>query len=134
MRIGSPGSGWLAAGSWRRSSPACGPRVEVEDLPPARETLAAVGRRLGRSSRPGRADRGRGRGDRVLRLLTRAERDALGRDAIRFRVDRPVVVDVAAPTRSVPFWLADRGFVATGDRLRNEDGESPSTASRSPPG
>jgi len=101
----------------------CGPRVESEDLPTARDTIAAIGKRLGRSSDPIELTEVAARGDRVLRLLGREERDALGRNAIRFRVDRPVAVVVVAPIRSVPFWLADRGFVATGDRLRNEDGE-----------
>ncbi len=103
--------------------PACSPRAADEDLPPARETIAAVGKRLGRSVPPGDLTEIAARGDRVLQLLGRGERSALGRNAIRFRVDRPVEVVVAASTVSTPFWLADRGFVADGSRLRNEDGE-----------
>ena len=33
--------------------PACGPRVATEHLPTARETLAGVAKRLGRSKDPG---------------------------------------------------------------------------------
>lgn len=106
--------------------PACSPRVEVgvEDLPPARETVAAVGKRLGRLKAPGDLTEIAARGDRVLPLLTPGERSALARGAIRFRVDRPADLTVVAPVAPAPpFWLADLGFVATGDRLRNEDGE-----------
>jgi hypothetical protein len=116
-------SWWLAAWLLASMTTACGPRVEVEDLPPATETIAAVALRLGRAKAPGELTEAAARGERVLGLLTRDERWALGRNAIRFRVDRPVIVDIAAPSRSVPFWLADRGFAATGDRLRNEDGD-----------
>src|SRR4051812_32030033 len=99
------------------------PRVAVADLPPMREVVAAVGKRLGQELSPGELTRIVKRGDRVLARLTRAERWAMGRDAIRFRVDRRAGVGVAAPARSVPFWLADQGFARTGVRLRNEDGE-----------
>ena len=120
-----PGFGWWPiVAVWVGIIPACGPRATTEDLPTARATLASVGKRLGRSKNPVELTENLKRADRVLGLLTRDERDALGRNAIRFRVDRPTVVDIVAPVRSVPFWLADRGFVATGDRLRSEDGES----------
>src|SRR5208337_149812 len=33
----------------------------------------------------------------------------------------PVVVDVAAPSNTVPFWIADQGFVAIGATLSNAD-------------
>ena len=94
----------------------------VEYLPPMGETVAAVGKRLGREMNPVDLTGIARRGDRVLARLTRDERWALGRDAVRFRVDRRSVVDVAAPARSVPFWLRDQGFALTGVRLRNEDG------------
>ncbi len=109
---------------WLGVVPACGPRVATEDLPTARDTLAGVSKRLGRSMDPIELTGAAKRSDRVLRLLTRSERDALGRNAIRFRVDRPTVVSIVSPRRSTPFWLADRGFVATGAILRSEDGES----------
>ncbi len=104
--------------------PACGPTVAVEDLPPTAKTVEAIGIRLGRAKAPGELTAIAAKGDRALAQLTRAERSALARGAIRFRVDRPVIVDVVAPSRSAaPFWLADLGFRPTGDRLRNEDGE-----------
>ncbi len=103
--------------------PACGAPVAVEDLPPTAKTVEAVGLRLGRAKAPGELTTIAARGDRVLGSLTRAERSALARGAIRFRVDRPVIIDVAAPVRpSPPFWLADLGFRPTGDRLRTADG------------
>ncbi len=104
--------------------PACGPRVATEDLPTARETMLDVGRRLGRIKSPGELTEAAKRADRVLRLLSRSERDALARGAIRFRVDRPTVVSVATPARSAPFWLADQGFTLTGETLRDGEGES----------
>jgi hypothetical protein len=125
MRRERPGVGWWpVVAVWLGVIPACGPRVSTEALPSARETIAEVGKRLGRAKSPGELTEAARAGDRVLRLLARDERDALGRNAIRFRVDRPTVVDIAAPAGSVPFWLADRGFVATGETLHNEDGES----------
>ena len=104
--------------------PACGgPCVATEDLPTARETIIGVGKRLGRSKSPGELTEAARRGDRVLRLLNRDERDALGRNAIRLHVNRPAIVTIAAPSKAVPFWLADQGYTATGDKLRNADGE-----------
>ena len=116
--------GWPVVVAWLGLIPACGPRAATEGLPTPRETIAGVGKRLGRSKSPGELTEAAKRGDRVLSLLDRDERDALGRGAIRFRVDRPTVVSVAAPARAIPFWLADRGFIATGEKLRNEDGDS----------
>ena len=103
------------------SGPGCSPGVEIEDLPPARVTVDSVARRLGRLRAPGDLTEIAARTDRVLPLLTSRERSALARGAVRFRVDRPAVVTVVAAGEL--FWLRDLGFVATGDRLRNEDGE-----------
>ena len=61
------------------------------------------------------------RGPELLARLERSERAALGAGHLRFRVDRPVVVDVAAPMESAPFWLADRGFRETDLSLANPD-------------
>ena len=104
--------------------PSCVPRVATEDLPSARSTIIEVGKRLGRSRSPGELTEAVKRGDRVLTLLNRSERDALARSSIRFRVDRPTVVSVAVPARSSPFWLADQGFTATVERLWTVDGET----------
>ncbi len=98
--------------------PSCSRREPVEALPTPRETLAAAGQRLSRSLSPGDLSALSARGDRLLAALSPAERDALGRGYLRFRVDRPAVVDVAADARAVPFWLADQGFAPTGGRLR----------------
>jgi Purple acid Phosphatase, N-terminal domain/Calcineurin-like phosphoesterase len=123
MRRIRPGFAWWpVVAACLGSVPACGPRVAIEDLPTARETIARVGKRLGQAKAPGELTEAARDGDRVLRLLTRDERYALGRDAIRFRVDRPTIVDIAATVGSVPFWLADQGFVATSEKLRDEDG------------
>ena len=101
--------------------PACGSPVAPENLPPARQTMLEIARRLGRTRSPGDLTEAAKRGDRVLALLTRTERDALSRGAIRFRVDRPTVVTIATPKESAPFWLADQGFEATGETLRIDD-------------
>ncbi|WP_435010684.1 fibronectin type III domain-containing protein [Tundrisphaera lichenicola] len=113
-------SKWLIC--WVVAWGGCVPQVEVDQLPTARETITEVGQRLGRSISPGKLTEIVGRGDRVLGQLTHEERRALGRNAIRFRADRPVVVEVAAPENSPPFWLSDQGFDDTGDRLKNADG------------
>lgn len=46
-------------------------------------------------------------------LLTPSEREVLGSEHIRFRVNVPVIVTVAIETNltDVPFWLRQRGFV-----------------------
>ena len=95
----------------------CGRPVPVESLPLPRATLAATGQRLGRTLSAGDLTTLARRGDRVLEALTPAERDALARGYLRFQVDAPVVVTVAAPRGSEPFWLADQGFAATDLRL-----------------
>jgi hypothetical protein len=102
--------------------PACAARIPVEELPTPRQTLTAVGGRLGRSLPPRELGRAAARGHRLLKVLTRRERDALGRGLIRFRVDRPAFVEVAVPARSVPFWLDEQGFARTEIKLTNADG------------
>jgi hypothetical protein len=95
----------------------CAERVAVPDLPTPDVVLAEAGKRLARSLSIEDLTAIAARGDRVLAVLTRSERDALGRDAIRFRVDRPVVVAVAAHPGAVPFWLADQGFARSDTTL-----------------
>ena len=53
--------------------------------------------------------------------LSARERDSLGRGYLRFQTSVPVVVEVAAPTNTVPFWISDQGFAATGEMLTNPD-------------
>jgi hypothetical protein len=93
-----------------------------DDFPSTRETLRRIGRRLSGvcSERELTAIASRGR--ELLARLEWSERRALGGGYLRFRVDRPVAVDVAAPEASVPFWLPDRGFREVGISLVNPDG------------
>ena len=98
--------------------PACSARVPVEELPDPRATLEEAGKRLSRSRSVDELTALATRGERVLAALTRRERDALGRGALRFRVDRPAIVEVAAREGSIPFWLADQGFVKTHSTVR----------------
>jgi hypothetical protein len=100
------------------SSPSSTP---VEQLPSVEATLQAVGRRLSRSLSADELSRLATRSGELLGKLTAAERDALGRGYLRFRVDRASVVDVAVPSRSIPFWIADQGFTATGWTLTHPD-------------
>lgn len=92
----------------------CTPRVAVEDLPTADATLVSVGKRLGRTLSAGELTAIASRGDRILRALTAGERDALARGYLRFRIDRPSGVFVAAPRGSSLFWLNDQGFRPAG--------------------
>ncbi len=90
-------------------------------FPSTREVLRNVGRRLSGKCSERDLTAIASRGQDLLARLEPAERSVLGEDYLRFRVDRPVVVDVAAPDDSVPFWLADRGFAETGLSLVNPD-------------
>ena len=102
--------------------PGCSERDAVEVPPAPRAVLVESGKRLARSHSIEDLTALAARGDRVLAALTRSERAALGRGALRFRVDRPVVITVAAPPRAVPFWLADRGFQPRRDEPLGVDG------------
>ncbi len=88
----------------------------------ADEALVAVGKRLGKVLSPEDLTRVGDDEARLVRSLTKAERRSLGRDYLRFRVDRPVVVDVAVPGDRPPFWLRDLGFVADGRTIEGPDG------------
>jgi hypothetical protein len=88
----------------------CSDRAPVEDLPTPEAVLAAAGKRLSRSLSAGDLTTLAAHGDRVLGALTVAERDALARGYVRFRLERPADVFVAAPRGSVPFWLVDQRF------------------------
>jgi hypothetical protein len=89
---------------------ACSRPVPVENLPAVEETMAAVGRRLSRVLSAEELGVLATRGDLLLGRLIRGERAALARGACRFHVDHAVVLDVAAPSGSIPFWLDDLGF------------------------
>ncbi|MHB1560721.1 MAG: purple acid phosphatase family protein [Isosphaeraceae bacterium] len=92
-----------------------------DPLPSPRETMRGAGVRLSRMYSERVLTAVASRGPELLARLTASERRALSEGYCRFDVDRPVVVDVAAPADATPFWLADRGFVATGHLLTNDD-------------
>jgi hypothetical protein len=99
----------------------CGPGVDVGSLPAPEQTLTSAGKRLSGTLSVADLSAIARRGDRVLASLTRAERDALARGLVRFRVDRPVEVLVAYPRGSAPFWLTDQGFRPAGISLRDPE-------------
>jgi acid phosphatase type 7 len=103
----------------------CWTEPSLDELPPTRETLRSIGRRLSRCCSERDLTAIATRGDLVLDRLRPSERTALAIGYLRFRVDAPVVVDVAVPANSIPFWIADRGFRPTGLVL-----ESPGTSWR----
>jgi len=84
--------------------------------PSSEETLRTIGRRLSGTCSERDLTAMATRGPAILDRLERPERSALGRGYLRFQVDRAVVVDVAVPTGSVPFWLADRDFARRASR------------------
>lgn len=92
-----------------------------DPLPSARETMRGAGVRLSRMYSERELTSVATRGPELLARLTGSERRALGEGYCRFDVDRPVIVDIAAATDAPPFWLADRGFVATGLSMTNDD-------------
>ncbi|MGP0068034.1 MAG: metallophosphoesterase [Isosphaeraceae bacterium] len=85
------------------------------------ESLRTIGRRLSDSWSERDLTAIATRGPAILDQLKPAERAALGRGYLRFHVDRPVCVEVAAPIDSVPFWVSDRRFRETGRSLVNPD-------------
>jgi hypothetical protein len=91
------------------------------DVATPKDTLREVGRRLSRSRSASDLSRLALDGRAVLKRLLPPERASLALGYLRFKVDEPVVVDVAVPARSVPFWLADQGFRVTALALENPD-------------
>lgn len=85
-------------------------------------TLDAIGRRLSHSYSETKLTSLSAHAPALLETLTGRERQALARGELRFQIPRPLVVEVAAPESSVPFWIQDQGFVPTGLTLRNQDG------------
>jgi hypothetical protein len=90
-------------------------------LPEVRQTLEAIGRRLSRSMSEARLTEVAQHGSKVLAALSPSERDILARGYLRFQSRVPLIVEVAAPESSVPFWVRDLGFEPTGLSLVNED-------------
>jgi hypothetical protein len=101
----------------------CQAQRPIESLPDVATTLEVVGQRLSRTLSESKLTAVAGHGPDLLALLKASERDVLGRGYLRFHTDVPVVVEVAAPARSIPFWLSDQGFRSTGVALVNEDGD-----------
>ncbi len=89
--------------------------------PTTRETLQAIGLRLSRLKSERELTAIATRGDQLLAVLDPRERAALARGYLRFKVECPVVVDVAVPVKSVPFWVGDQGFQPTDLVLDNTD-------------
>ncbi|HKI19021.1 MAG TPA: phosphohydrolase, partial [Isosphaeraceae bacterium] len=93
----------------------------LDQIPTTRKTLQAIGLRLSRSKSELELTAIATRGDKLLAVLDPRERAALARGYLRFKVEFPVVVDVAVPVRSVPFWIGDQGFQPTHLVLDNTD-------------
>ena len=104
-------------------STSCTPRTPVDRLPSVEETLAGAGKRLSRTHSIDDLTRIATRQERVLALLNDRERDVMARGLVRFQIDRPADVYVAAPRQSVPFWIEDQGFEPT--PLTMADSETP---------
>jgi acid phosphatase type 7 len=94
---------------------------QLDRLPAPRETLTAIGRRLSQNYSERDLTTIASRGELILGRLEPEQRAALARGYLRFQVDAPVIVDVAVPAHSIPFWIADQGFQATNLRLENCD-------------
>ncbi len=97
-------------------------RTTTDDHLSAREAIRRAGIRLGGFESERHLTAMATREADLLARLDPDERSALGSGYLRFRVDRPAIVDVAAPEGSAPFWLADRGFRETERSLTNRDG------------
>jgi len=93
----------------------------VDEPASTQETVIAIGRRLSRSKSESDLTALASHGGALLRSLEPDERNALATGYLRFHVDKPVVVHVAAPISSVPFWVKDLGFQPDDLVLTNED-------------
>ncbi|MGC1721877.1 MAG: metallophosphoesterase family protein [Isosphaeraceae bacterium] len=99
----------------------CQPQTSVDSLPDVSQTLEAAGRRLSGSLSEGRLTTLATHAPELVAVLDARERDVLGRGYLRFQTRVPMVVEVAAPSNAVPFWIDDQGFVAIGTTLTNAD-------------
>jgi 3',5'-cyclic AMP phosphodiesterase CpdA len=100
----------------------CWTDLPAEAAPSTPATLRAIGRRLSRSFSARELTAIASRVEALLALLQPSERSALGRGYFRFQVDMPVILDVAVPRDSAPFWIKDQRFVPTHQSLCNADG------------
>jgi hypothetical protein len=92
-----------------------------DQLPPTHQTLQALGRRLSQSWSARDLTAIASRAELLLSVLQARERSALARGYLRFRIDSPVVVYVAAPAGAIPFWVSDLGFMRRPIVLENPD-------------
>jgi len=99
----------------------CQPKIPVDSLADVSQTLAAAGRRLSGSLSEGKLTTLAAHAPELLAALNTRERDVLGRGYLRFQSRVPVIVEVAAPSNTVPFWIGDQGFVPIGLTLTNTD-------------
>ena len=99
----------------------CQSGSSVDSLPDVSQTLEAAGRRLSGRFSEARLTSLASRSAELVAVLNSHERDALGRGYLRFYTSVPVIVEVAAPSRSIPFWIKDQGFGAIGPTLTNAD-------------
>ena len=99
----------------------CSDPPSVEALPTPSQTLAAAGKRLSDVKSADELTSIATKTERVLAVLNPCERDALARGGLRFRVDQPVYVEIAAPRDALPFWLDDLGFKPTGLTVHHPD-------------
>ncbi|HEX3448664.1 MAG TPA: metallophosphoesterase family protein [Isosphaeraceae bacterium] len=97
------------------------PAPPVDEWTAPRQTLQAIGRRLSQSNSEHALTVIASREDLILERLKGQERAALAHGYLRFRVDTPVVVDVAVPAETIPFWIGDLGFRPTDLTLENSD-------------
>jgi hypothetical protein len=99
----------------------CRPDCPLDSLPAPSDTLQSAGRRLSEHLGDAKLTAIASRGSLLLNHLSASERDALSRSCLRVYVNTPVEVEIAAPRRTVPFWVTERGFLATGFTLINDD-------------
>jgi hypothetical protein len=99
----------------------CGRAPHVDEWTPPRETLQVIGRRLSQSNSERALTVIATRADLILERLKWHERAALARGYLRFHVDTPVVVDVAVPAETIPFWIGDLRFRPTDLTLKTSD-------------
>ena len=93
----------------------------VDECTVPHEMLQAIGRRLSQSTSERALTVIASREDLILKALMVNERAALAHGYLRFHVDVPVVVDVAVPIETIPFWIDDQRFQPTDLTLKNSD-------------
>ena len=112
----------------------CAKQAPVAELPGAAETMARIGRRLSGSLSVQELTALAAHGDRLLARLTLQERNALAQGAFRFRVDRPVEVEVATPARRSRSGSTTSGSAGSPARSGSPAPTGPSIEKRFPAG